>query len=439
MIETAGGAADPQGSRKGNTVNVLRTDKIITMLQRALNLVDERLVDHGMRVAMLVNAMLDAEGVTDPPLRKELCILALLHDIGAYRTDEIDRMVVFETEDIWEHSIYGYLVLREFTPLKGKAEVVLYHHANASMLVGLSESLVHFAQIFHVADRVDVFWANARGHKRQSLKRLLRERHGSCFQPEITSLFWEADRKYGLLERLEQPVELTEILDTGQISYEEAVAYLKLLVHIIDFRSHHTVTHTVNTTQISSQLARRMGLTEEQVKRVYYGAMLHDLGKIGTPLEILEKPGRLTAEEMEVMRGHVELTRRIIDGCVEPEIARIALHHHEKLDGSGYPKGLKARELTMEDRIVAVGDIISALCGSRSYKDAFPKEKVVAILDNMVREGQLDQAVAAKAETEFDGILEEARRVGRPIMEAYEQIGEEYAALLARFKGPAAG
>lgn len=82
----------------------------------------------GCRVAAVLDAMLEAKGVTDPTQRRAAYLVALLHDVGAYRTEEIDRMVAFETESVWEHSFYGYLFFKELTPLGAYADVILYHH-----------------------------------------------------------------------------------------------------------------------------------------------------------------------------------------------------------------------------------------------------------------------------------------------------------------------
>lgn len=413
-------------------MGLLKADKIIMMVERALNYVDHRLMEHGIRVAMLVNGMLDAEGVQDSLVRKNLSVLALLHDIGAYRTEEIDKMVSFETENMWEHSIYGYLVLREFTPLKEWAKIILYHHASAGQFPEEPEQIRHYAQIFHVADRVDIFWENSTGKDREHLKKVLQQKSGSVFSPDVVALFWKAEEMYGLLDRLDSRITLDEVLFNSVITGAEAINYLELLVFSIDFRSHFTVTHTMNTIEISCQLAKRLKLQPRQIERVKYGALMHDLGKIGTPLSILEKPGRLTDQEMEIMREHVEITGKIIEGCVDEEVARIAVRHHEKLDGSGYPAGLTAEQLNIEERIVAVADIISALCGTRSYKDAFPKEKALKVLDDMCNQGQLDRQVVAVVRSDFDAILNEAGREADSLLEAYDRLAAEYEQLMKR-------
>ncbi|MEI3229848.1 MAG: HD domain-containing protein [Gordonibacter pamelaeae] len=125
------------------------------MIQRALNCVDSRLVDHGLRVGAIMDAMLEAAG-WEPARRRDACLMALMHDIGAYRTEEIDRLVEFESCDVWEHSFYGYLFFKELSPLAGYAEVVLYHHMPDRLFTDQDPAVRFLAQVLQVADRVDM-------------------------------------------------------------------------------------------------------------------------------------------------------------------------------------------------------------------------------------------------------------------------------------------
>ena len=416
-------------------MDCLCSNSISAMMQRALNLVDPRLIDHGIRVALAFNAMLELEGGYGPQLRQKLCIVALLHDVGAYRTEEIDKLVAFETDSVWQHAIYGYLFLRELSPLGRWSQIVLYHHMPFRQKEAAAADILHLAQLLHVADRADVFLIN-QGARPGSLQEHLRARRGSLFAPRAVGLFEAAEARFHLSARMRGGVALCDVCEPSAIPRDEALIYLRLLVHAIDFRSHHTVTHTVNTTQIGWELARRMGLPEEDLQRIYTGALLHDLGKIGIPVEILEKPGKLTPAEMTVMRTHVDLTEKILGGSVAEDIARIALRHHEKLDGSGYPRGLPGPELTLPERIVAVSDIVSALAGTRSYKEPFPKERILSILQEMRVREQLDPDAVLCMAREFDGIMAETARYYAPAMEAYQRIKADYPRLLARLDRP---
>lgn len=206
----------------------------------------------------------------------------------------------------------------------------------------------------------------------------------------------------------------------------EAVDYLKLLVYSIDFRSEYTVTHTINTTAISAQLGLRLGMSEFELAQLYYGAFLHDIGKIAIPLNILEFEGKLTDEQMEIMKTHVLYTDRIIRGLVSENIRRIAVHHHEKIDGSGYPYGLSGSDLSVAEKIVAVADIVSALTSQRSYKERYPAEKTKALITQLRDNHKLDADICNTLLKNYDAIMRETDATRDPVIQLYNSIAAEY-------------
>ena len=214
------------------------------------------------------------------------------------------------------------------------------------------------------------------------------------------------------------------------LTQEQITDYLKMLIYIIDFRSRHTVTHTITTTNISYELGRRMNLDSDYLDKIVCGALLHDVGKVGVPVEILEYPGRLSPQAMNVMRKHVDITGEIFGGEIDETIQNIALRHHEKLDGSGYPLGLTASELTVGERIVAVADIVSALTGTRSYKDAYPKERVLSIVSEQKDLGKIDCNIVDILIKDYDEIMASTRLVCQPVLDKYENIQKDFQKLL---------
>ena len=310
-------------------------------------------------------------GLSQRKRSRIFAFLALLHDVGAYKTEEINEMAKFETQDIWEHSIYGYLFLYHFSPLKDWAQAILYHHVSAISLKGVEEKIATVSQIINIADRVDMFWLYQPDE--EALDSYLIRNRGRRFREEIVELFLETQRHDPILENLNKEYAPKSILPQVNLSSQECEDYLKMMIYAIDFRSQHTVTHTITTTSISTNTARIIGMSDDQVQRIYYGALLHDLGKIGIPVEILEFPGKLSPQAMKIMRSHVSITEDILGGTIAPDITKIAVRHHEKLDGSGYPRGLTEKELSMEEQVVAIADIVSALLGTRSYKGSLFK------------------------------------------------------------------
>ncbi len=406
------------------------------MVQRALNCVDPRLVDHGLRVATLFDAMLEASGMVDATQRRAAYFVALLHDVGAYRTEEIDRMVAFETDSVWEHSFYGYLFFKELSPLVDYAEVILYHHMPYDGFTNQDPYVKFLASALHVADRVDILLLEHPQADAAEVERLLADVRPGLFSPDALALFSEAQRRFDMLSVLRDGVSAPDLahIVADPSGTGSATSYLDMLVHVIDFRSRHTVTHTVTTAWVAYELALRLMGDQPSAARVYASALVHDVGKIGIPLSILEKPGRLDDDEMAVMRTHVALTEGILEDCVELSMILPAVRHHEKLDGTGYPRGLHADELALPDRIIAVADIVSALVGTRSYKKAYPKEKVLELLAEQVAAGKIDAAVVDAMTCDYDAIMVSVAAACLPVAAAYERVQDQYLWLLSELR-----
>jgi len=145
----------------------------------------------------------------------------------------------------------------------------------------------------------------------------------------------------------------------------------------LDFRDKETEGHSRRVTDLTVVIAREMGIGNEKLVHVRRGALLHDIGKLGVPDNILLKPGKLTDEEFGIMKRHPEIAFKLLSPI---EFLRPALdipyYHHEKWDGSGYPKGLQGEEIPLTARIFAIVDVWDALCSDRPYRLAWPEEKV---------------------------------------------------------------
>jgi two-component system, response regulator RpfG len=141
--------------------------------------------------------------------------------------------------------------------------------------------------------------------------------------------------------------------------------------------------HLVRIGQYSRLLAQAIALPEERQELLLHAASLHDIGKVSIPERIVLKRGALTLEEWEIMKGHAQLGHEIMRDCTSPLLqlgAEIALTHHEKYDGSGYPQGLAGDAIPLSGRIVAITDVFDALLSRRPYKPAWPLEDALEYL-----------------------------------------------------------
>jgi len=155
------------------------------------------------------------------------------------------------------------------------------------------------------------------------------------------------------------------------------------LTRASEYKDEDTGAHIQRMSQYSAAVARQMGLNENVTKSILYGAPMHDVGKIGIPDRILLKPGKLDPDEWEIMRQHTTFGGKILENAKAGYLKLgevIALTHHEKWDGSGYPKGLKGKDIPKVGQIVAIGDVFDALTTKRPYKEPFSLEKSYAII-----------------------------------------------------------
>ena len=159
---------------------------------------------------------------------------------------------------------------------------------------------------------------------------------------------------------------------------------IKAFVYSIELRDIYTQGHSERVAIYSKEFAKFLGLDKEAVNKIYLAGLLHDLGKIGIPDAILLKPGKLERDEFEIVKMHSILSGDIvskIEGFAD--LSRIVRHHHEHYDGSGYPDGLKGKEIPLFSRILTIVDVFDALTTKRVYRAAYSLEKTLEIMDNM--------------------------------------------------------
>jgi diguanylate cyclase (GGDEF)-like protein/putative nucleotidyltransferase with HDIG domain len=158
--------------------------------------------------------------------------------------------------------------------------------------------------------------------------------------------------------------------DSRDIAAERFLAVVLDLAEAVDLRFSGSARHSETVGRYSELIARELGLSEQHAGRVRLAGMVHDIGKVGVPDEILNKPGSLTSDELEVIRRHPELGAQILEHASLADVRAWVAAHHERPDGHGYPRGLRGQEIPIEARIVAVADAYEAMTSDRSYRSA---------------------------------------------------------------------
>jgi len=232
-----------------------------------------------------------------------------------------------------------------------------------------------------------------------------------------------AQRLYGLDQeqrRLADDLSVAnELLERANLQFAAA------LIATLDARDRYTAGHSAAVAIYSRDIAQRMGLSSEVCDQAYLCGLVHDIGKIGLPPGLLEKPGALTLEERRQMQEHSAIGERILAHVDEySEIARIVRHHHERIDGQGYPDGLVDETIPLVSRIIAVADAYNAMTSDRPYRDAMPSRVARLRLAQAV-DSQFDTAAVAAFEAILAGADEEYRLAKRRDFMQFAQSSEE--------------
>jgi putative nucleotidyltransferase with HDIG domain len=206
---------------------------------------------------------------------------------------------------------------------------------------------------------------------------------------------------------------LTDDLVAANEQLERAgLSFASALVATLDARDRYTAGHSAAVAAYARDIAERMGLSAADQQLAHLCGLVHDIGKVGLPAGLLEKPGPLSLQERRVMEEHPVIGQRILEKVENYEaIATIVRHHHERVDGHGYPDGLVATKIPMISRILAVADAYDAMTSDRPYRDAMPAQVARLRLARAV-ESQFDTAVVAAFEAILTAAPEEYRRDG---------------------------
>ncbi|MCR4735528.1 MAG: HD domain-containing protein [Treponema sp.] len=396
---------------------LISSGSIIRIAERILLNFNREVLFHAERTAYLAMKIGQNHQLPEKCSLNNLVLLALFHTIGFYRQDFtfVPNSNPYETaidyfsprKEIESKYVFGCYYLEFLTPLHKDA--LALESFNQPFNKDLKKYIYQeeYRSIITLCARISNFI-----HKNPDL--LLPEDLNMLapgqLDPEYIEIFNKINEDDKLVIAIQEETyknELMDFLDNIEYKGKDYKMLLKLVIHLLDFKSTVTMSHSINTSCYALSIGMRAGLSIEELSELYISAVLHDIGKSATPQRILEFPGRLSPEEMGIMKHHVKHSKRILMDLVPQNIIDNVFRHHEKLDGSGYPMHLKGDVLTKIQRILTVADITSALSDSRSYKCEYSKEDVLSIVAQMTINNELDKDITTILSNNYDQIKAE--------------------------------
>ena len=377
--------------------------EMVMCFSGALDLVSREVVDHHKKVAFIAYSLASELGLPKEE-RTNMLLAGALHDSGAFSRTERLAGLNFELVNPHKHAERGYLLLKEFEPFSKIAELVRFHHVpwNNGRGVEFKNQMVSFgSHILHLADRVSVLMKNDTSILGQvsGICSSIEKQSGKMFEPKLVKAFKSlAAKEYFWFDVIS--AEVTDILakkagnTAVELNLEELLKLSNLFRHIIDFRNPFTANHSLGVAATAEKLGSLMGFSTRESQMLRVAGYLHDLGKLAVPVEVLDKPGKLTEEEGYIIKSHTYYTYRILESITGlDDINAWASFHHERLDGKGYPFHYQDEDLPLGSRIMAVADVFTAISEDRPYRKGMESDKALAILNQMTEESALDANV----------------------------------------------
>ena len=412
--------------------------ELITSFTKSIDLYNYLLKNHHRRTAIAAYHIGVQMGLSDERL-SDLVIAASLHDIGALTVRERDCLIQMDVENPFPHSSLGSYMLSSFSPFQNISRIIFYHHWHYDQdkhYVSELGPVPLEAYILHVADRTEILMQPNHSilAQKQKITTKISSYSGTVFHPEVIAAYLELAQKDSFWLDIDN-WEMEKILGLGiSAQYEIAMTmdlleeFALTLSKIIDSRSKFAISHSFGVSQVAYELAKRMGYPEEQCRKIRVAGLLHDMGKIAVPTEIIEKKARLSETERADIRTHAYFTYLIL-GHISglEEIVEWASGHHENHDGSGYPMNLIDTGISQEMDIVAYADIYTALSEDRPYRKSIKPEQIVRILrkEYVSKHGEAVFQVIATHLDDIDAICKSSVKEGIARFHVYQQLAQE--------------
>ena len=229
--------------------------------------------------------------------------------------------------------------------------------------------------------------------------------------------------------------ELDELFDFIMFNNEDKKKYLDMLMQCKGLKNDKTVMETLICSCIAEEMGKKMHLTGEEMANLYYGVLTHDIGMLAIPKEIMDLDRQLTPEETSIIRKHIEIEEKILKVRLKESVAQIAATHHERADGSGYPKGLKDKAMNDPQRILQLADSVTAMLSIRPYRGPMDKSAILKSLADELKAGHFNRRVVAIFTDNYDAIMDKVLLKSEHLIEMNQKLEVQYQNAISHLKG----
>lgn len=407
-------------------VEYITSRNMADLIYETVRLMNKSMAHHCMRVSYIMAKMLETQGTYEKYEIADFMVLALLHDIGANKTDDVRKPLTFESKNSTPHSVYGYLFLRYLSPLEEQSKMILYHHMDYSKTKDMDYRYRFELEVLKVAEIIDI-WQRSFGPKFDY--RLIEKYSGTKFDPKVCDLLAKTVETHDIITKIRDnsyKAEYSESLEYILLSDQEKEKYLKMLMYCTGLKEEQMVSETVATIYVCRELGRKLKLSELDKNEVYYAALLHDIGMLAIPRELLDAPRLLSEEEKNLVKTHVDIMEKTLDQKLSKEIIRIAAGHHERFDGSGYPRGLKASVMGEKEAILQISEQVVNSMEPKPYREAHTKEEIIDDLNNGIITGKYEGIVADTFLKNYDEIMDKAKQKADMALVTHQKLQRNY-------------
>jgi HD-GYP domain-containing protein (c-di-GMP phosphodiesterase class II) len=346
--------------------------------------------------------------------RQKATIAALLHDAGTTLLQEKISSLQFESNYATLHAKLGHHLLKRSPCFQETAEIILHHHTPWKRIATPYEqsapSIAVLSNTIQLADSIDLITSNRQltpSQQQETYQQLLKYK-GTQFAPVLIDAFkqlsQQADFWHSLASRQTQEDLQLDAYQYAPAQPEQLLDFAQTISKLVDFKNPRMALHSAAVAGASKALAHCLGLSDEAGEQLKIAGYLHDIGKLGIPDEILNKPGPFTQDEFNIMKTHVDHTYAIIRE-IKPlrTIAQWTWTHHERLNASGYHQ-IPETSLSIEEKTLAVADVLVAITENRPYRKKFSKEEAIQFLRHEAEKHLLDFDIILTLEKHYDEI-----------------------------------